>query len=131
MESSSGWVYRIAELVRSREHLARVYHALDVYLVTSRQEGGPKAVLEAMSAGVPLVSTRVGQAQEIVEHGRNGLLVGVEDAEGLAGWAARVRDDADLAATLRTVGRSTAETYALERLDPRWAALLEEFVNAP
>ncbi len=119
------------ELVRSREHLARVYHALDVYLVTSRQEGGPKAVLEAMSAGVPLVSTRVGQAQEIVEHGRNGLLVGVEDAEGLAGWAARVRDDADLAATLRTVGRSTAETYALERLDPRWAALLEEFVNAP
>ena len=41
---------------------ARAYHAVDVCLVTSRQEGGPKAVLESMAAGVPLVTTRVGQA---------------------------------------------------------------------
>ena len=72
---------------RSRDELARAYHALDVYLVASRQEGGPKAVLEAMAAGVPLVSTRVGQAQELVEHGIDGWLVDVEDAEGLAEWA--------------------------------------------
>src|SRR4051812_28335718 len=38
-----------------------LYHALDVYLVSSRQEGGPKAVLESMASAVPLVTTRVGQ----------------------------------------------------------------------
>ena len=51
----------------TRGELARAYVALDAYLVTSRQEGGPKAVLEAMATGTPLVTTRVGQAQDIVE----------------------------------------------------------------
>ncbi|HEU0246189.1 MAG TPA: glycosyltransferase, partial [Gaiellaceae bacterium] len=48
-------------LARDRAELERAYHALDVYVVASRQEGGPKAVLESMATGVPLVSTRVGQ----------------------------------------------------------------------
>jgi glycosyltransferase involved in cell wall biosynthesis len=113
---------------RSRDELARAYQALDVYVVASRQEGGPKAALEAMAAGVPFVTTRVGQAQELVVHGRNGLLVDVEDAEGLAVCAARVREDADLTETLRAGGRPTAEAHALERLDEGWAALLDGFV---
>jgi glycosyltransferase involved in cell wall biosynthesis len=113
-------------LARGRAELARAYHALDVYLVSSRQEGGPKAVLEAMAAGVPLVSTRVGQAQDLVDHGRNGWLVEVEDAEGLAGWVTRVRDGAGVG--VLDAGRETAERYALERLDDLWAKLLEGFV---
>jgi glycosyltransferase involved in cell wall biosynthesis len=115
-------------LPRSRPELARAFHALDVYVVSARQEGGPKGVLEAMAAGVPVVTTRVGQAQEIVDHGRNGLLVEVDDAEALAGWAARIGEDARLAAELRGEGRTTAEAYALERLDRLWAGLLEGFV---
>src|SRR5262249_25572139 len=50
------------ELVRTRADLAAAYHALDLYVVAARQEGGPKSVLESMAAGVPLVTTRVGQA---------------------------------------------------------------------
>jgi glycosyltransferase involved in cell wall biosynthesis len=111
----------------SRAELARAYHALDVYVVASRQEGGPKAVLESLATGVPLVSTRVGQAPDLVEHGTNGFLVDVEDAEALAEWAARVRDGAGDA--LRAAGRETAEAHALERLDPQWAALLAGFVE--
>lgn len=114
---------------RSRGELARAYRALDVYLVCSRQEGGPKAVLEAMASGVPLVATRVGQAQELVEHGRNGLLCEVEEVEALASACASVREDPQLAARLRREGRQTAERYALDRLDPLWAALLEGFVE--
>jgi glycosyltransferase involved in cell wall biosynthesis len=116
-------------LARTRAELGRAYHALDVYLVTSRQEGGPKAVLEAMATGVPLVTTRVGQAQELVEHGRNGLLADVEDVDALAGHAARVLGDAALAASLREAGRATAERYALENLDHEWAPLFEGFVS--
>ena len=109
-----------------RTDLARAYQALDVYVVASRQEGGPKAVLESMASGIPLVSTRVGQAQDIVAHERNGWLVDVEDAEALAGWAARVRDSVD--PELLRAGRATAERYTLERLDGEWARLLEGFV---
>jgi glycosyltransferase involved in cell wall biosynthesis len=112
----------------SRTDLASAYHALDVYLVTARQEGGPKAVLEAMASGVPLVTTRVGQAPEIVVHGENGLLVDVDDVEGLVAAVQELHDDSQLATRLREAGRPTAEALADERLDERWAALLEGFV---
>ena len=133
-----GWVRRELErrqipfrhvLARSRRELAAAYHALDAYVVASRQEGGPKAVLEAMATGVPLVTTRVGQAADLVEDGRNGLSVDVEDAEGLADAAARVRDDASLSSTLRPAARETAERHAYERLDPLWAELLDGFAR--
>ena len=113
----------------SRAELARAYHALDAYVVGSRQEGGPKAALESMAAGVPLVSTRVGQAQELVDDGSNGLLCDVEDVEALAAAALRVADDALLRERLRAGGRTTAERYALERLDPLWEELLDGFVE--
>jgi glycosyltransferase involved in cell wall biosynthesis len=116
-------------LAGSRAELARAYQALDAYVVSSRQEGGPKAVLEALATGVPLVTTRVGQAQELVEGGRNGLLVDVEDPEAIAAATARFRTDSGLAQSLVEAGRATAEGLAYERLDPRWAALLDGFVN--
>src|SRR5213078_4610102 len=71
-------------LLGSREELAVAYHALDVYLVTSRQEGGPKATFEAPAAGVPLVTTRVGQAAELMTHDHDALLAAVDDVDGLA-----------------------------------------------
>jgi glycosyltransferase involved in cell wall biosynthesis len=111
-------------LCRSRAEIAEAYRALDVYLVASRQEGGPKAVLEAMASGVPVVSTRVGQAQELIEDGVNGYLVDVEDDEALAAAALRAYDGP----ALTGAGRTTAERFALEQLDGSWAALLEGFV---
>jgi glycosyltransferase involved in cell wall biosynthesis len=114
---------------RTRPELAAAYHALDLCIVTSRQEGGPKAVLEAMAAGTPVVSTRVGQAPEILEHGRSGYLADVDDVDALTHWAVQVHDDASASSVLARAGRQTAERYALECLDTRWAALLEGFVE--
>jgi glycosyltransferase involved in cell wall biosynthesis len=111
----------------SREELARTYGDADVCLVTSRQEGGPKAVLEAMASGVPLVTTRVGQAAELVTDGENGLLANVDDVDALVAAVERVRDDQALRTRLRLAGRVTAEAHAEERLDPLWAELLEGF----
>jgi glycosyltransferase involved in cell wall biosynthesis len=113
----------------SRDGLAQAYHALDVHVVASRQEGGPKSVLEAMAAGTPIVSTRVGQAAELVVDGENGLLADVEDADALAAAVLRVRDDRELGLRLRNAGRATAEAHAEERLDDRWAGLLAGFVS--
>lgn len=115
--------------IGARDGLAAAYHALDAYLVASRQEGGPKSALESLAAGVPLVSTRVGQVPEVVEDGRAGLCAEVGDDEALAGLLLRVCDDERLAQSLRAAGRATAEAYAYPLLDARWAALLEGFVD--
>jgi glycosyltransferase involved in cell wall biosynthesis len=116
-------------LLSTREELGLAYHEVDVCLVTSRQEGGPKAALEAMASGVPFVSTRVGQAAELVRDGENGFLADVDDVDALAAAVERVHDDGELRLGLRAAGRATAEAHAEERLDPLWAQLLEGFVD--
>ncbi len=116
-------------LLRTRSDLGRAYHALDVSLVASRQEGGPKAVLESLAAGVPLVTTRVGQAPELLVDRENGLLADVDDVGSLTAAVLRIHADAEFSGRLRTAGRLTAEANADERLDGRWAALLDGFVQ--
>jgi glycosyltransferase involved in cell wall biosynthesis len=116
-------------LAASRRELARAYQALDVYVVPSRQEGGPKGVLEAMATGVPLVTTPVGQAAELVDHGRNGYLVAVDDAGAIAECVVRLRDEPTLSGAVTTFGRETAERYAYEVLETMWEKLLDGFAN--
>jgi glycosyltransferase involved in cell wall biosynthesis len=109
--------------------VARVYEAIDLCLVASRDEGGPRAVLEAMATGVPLVTTRVGQAADLVRDGENGWVVEVEDVEAIVEHAAGVAGSspAELA-PLRAAGRATAEANSYDALRPRWRALLDGFV---
>jgi len=111
--------------------LATCYAALDAYLVTSRDEGGPKAVLEALATGTPLVTTPVGQAQDLVRHGENGLMVPSEDAEGLAYWVERAVGDSGLRARLASAGRATAEQNALEAQRPLWRSFFAGWVEGP
>ena len=55
------------------------YSALDIYVITSRIEGGPVPLLESMACGTPVVTTPVGMAREFVQNGVNGLVVPKED----------------------------------------------------
>ena len=114
------------------ESVAEAYHAVDVCLVTSRDEGGPRAVLEAMATRVPLVTTRVGQAADLVRHGENAWMVEPEDVDGLVGWTLHVAEAsaAELGPVL-DAGRLLAEATSYEALQPRWRALLDGFVVLP
>jgi glycosyltransferase involved in cell wall biosynthesis len=107
----------------SRVELARAYHALDAYVVASRQEGGPKGVLEAMAAGIPVISTPVGQVQELVVDGEHALLVDADDVAAVAHALARLRNDGSLRVSMTEAARPHAEAYAYERLDTAWGAL--------
>ena len=61
--------------------------------------------------------------------GQNGLVASVDDVEALADAVLRIHADGELATRLRWRGRPTAEAHAEERLDSRWAELLEGFVK--
>ena len=112
--------------------VAQAYSAIDVCLVTSRDEGGPRAVLEAMATGAPLVTTRVGQGADLVRHGENGWLVDVEDVEGIVGCALRVAEAAETELQgVRAAGRATAEECSYEALRPLWRNLFRGFVALP
>lgn len=119
------WTRRTVERY---EDMPELYRAVDVTVVSSRQEGGPKAVLESMAAGVPLVSTRVGQAAEIVLDGENGWLVDVDDVEALAERVVAVAEGA-ASPELLARARSTAEENAYERQRSLWRPFFEGFVS--
>ena len=54
--------------------LKRLYHALDIYLITSREEGGPMGLLESISCGVPVVTTNVGMAKDVITDVKTGSI---------------------------------------------------------
>ena len=54
--------------------LLHFYYALDLYLVTSREEGGPMGLLESMASGIPVVSTNVGMARDLIQDEVNGYI---------------------------------------------------------
>jgi glycosyltransferase involved in cell wall biosynthesis len=116
----------------SLESVARAYEAIDLCIVASRDEGGPRAVLESMAIGVPLVTTRVGQAADLVRHEENGWLVEVEDVDAIVGWGRHVAEaPRETIEQVLAAGRRTAEENSYGALRPRWRSLLEGLVTVP
>jgi glycosyltransferase involved in cell wall biosynthesis len=103
---------RLGELAQ----VARCYHALDLYVVPSREEGGPKALLECFASGIPVVSTRVGMAADLIRHGENALLVDVDDAAGLAAAAGTVIESPNLRRKLTQAALEDVRPYDWPRV---------------
>lgn len=106
-----------------------MYQALDVYVVSSREEGGPKAVLESMASGIPLVTTRVGQAVDLVRHGENGFLADNENTEELAVLAANVFSQRGSLQPMIDSGLKTASKNCYEAQLPLWKQFFSGFVG--
>lgn len=126
--SGAGIPYRHI-MLRNYHQTAYMYHALDAYVVTSRQEGGPKAVLESMATGVPIVSTRVGQAVDLIAHGENGFLVDLEDVAGLAFWTERVLSDQTLRDHIKKRGLNTAAANSYRAQVPLWQIFMRKLME--
>ena len=109
--------------------ISKFYQALNAYIISSRDEGGPKAVLESMACGIPLVSTKVGQATDLIQHKENGFLAEIEDAEALANSTRQVLEDSHLRMKIIKNGLSTAEANDYENQILKWAAFMSGFVN--
>jgi len=98
---------------------------LDVFVLPSRSEGMPMALLEAMATALPVVSTAVGGIPEALVDGRNGLLVPAEDPKALAVAIVRVLGDRSLAERLGQAARSTFEQrYELSRMVEAYEACM-------
>lgn len=116
--------------LQSYPEIAKLFQALDLYVVASRQEGGPKAILESMASGVPLVTTKVGQAIDLVKQGENAWMTEVEDVDALAAYALQVyRSNSDSLEPILNAGRVTAEANSYESQIPLWAGFMKGFVE--
>jgi glycosyltransferase involved in cell wall biosynthesis len=97
-----------------------LYHALDMYLITSREEGGPKGILESLAVGIPLVSTKVGMAIDMIADGVNGLVANNEDVDGLVTRVSSLATDAELRSRLAANGKKTIAEYDWAKIAARY-----------
>ena len=81
------------------------YRVASVFALPSQSEGSPNVVLEAMSAGVPVIATAVGGVPEIMEDGVTGLIVPPRQARMMAEGLARLLRDESLRKKLGAAGR--------------------------
>jgi hypothetical protein len=88
-----------------REDVPELLAACDVFALPSLYEGSSLAVLEAMAAGAPIVSSAIGGTDELIEDGRSGLLVAPGDAEALAAALRRLLGDSELRESLAAQAR--------------------------
>jgi glycosyltransferase involved in cell wall biosynthesis len=100
-----------------REDIWDILGALDVLVSVSRSEGFSLTTVQAMAAGVPVVATRSGGPEEILEDGRTGLLVANGSAEAVAEGIERLYTDACLRARLGAEGKGEGRRrFSLRRM---------------
>ena len=102
------------------KNLPTLYNMLDLYLVTSRIEGAPKAILESMASGVPIVSTACGMAPEVIINGKNGFITDVDDRNALLDKSSQVLEGNGNIENMIKQGIETAKAYSWEIIAERY-----------
>jgi hypothetical protein len=91
--------------------LASFYSSIDAYLMTSRVEGGPCTVLEAMACETPVVTTRVGLVPEVILDGVTGFSAEVGDSSSLAAHLCFLHSSPALARQVGAAARATVTSF--------------------
>ena len=104
-------------LARSRSDVYQLLPGVDAFILSSKREGFPMSILEAMAAGLPVIATNVGGIPEIVRDGQNGILVPPQDQNSLVNAICRVLDDSELANNLaRRARMSVEQSYSIQAI---------------
>lgn len=107
-------VEKVVHFVGSRpnEEMPLWYSAADIFVLPSRREGTPLALLEALSCGVPVVVSRAGGMSQVIEHGKNGLLVDIADPVDLENKLGLLLGDLHLRQRFKETARDTVLSWA-------------------
>ena len=122
--SRSGFSTRIA-LPGLDPDAAGAFRRADLFVLSSRYEGFPNALCEAMACGLPVISFDCPSGPaDIVSDGVDGRLVPAEDVDALAAAITELTGNAKLRSALGTRARAVAARYSVERIAERWERVL-------
>lgn len=117
-------------LTGTRTDIADVLAAADCFLLTSISEGIPLTIIEAMAAGIPVISTGVGGVPEMINHGETGFLTNAGDADGLAVAITKLCQEPELCEQVaRNAIATAAQQFSLQRMLAGYAAIYEEVLS--
>ena len=106
-----------------REDVENILQGMDIFVLPSYTEGTPLALLEAMSLGVPVIASSVGQIPKIITSGENGILTKSGDAQAIAQNILLISMDKTLA---RTFSQNSIKTIKSTYSISTWTRKIEE-----
>lgn len=117
-------------MLGTRRDVPRLLRASDTFLMSSIGEGIPLTIIEAMAAGIPVVSTAVGGIPEMVTTGETAFLHDSGDADGLAGSIVKLANDEALRSRVIDAARQRAfDVFSREQMLASYAKLYEEMLR--
>ncbi len=112
--------------------VARTIREDGIFVLSSRYEGIPNSLIEALSVGIPCVSTDCtpGGPRFLTKDGKNGLLVPVDDVDAMATAINAIIEDEELAKRLSATGPSIIEELSDDTISKKWLDAFETILNS-
>ncbi len=115
--------------VGKQEQMEEILAVADLFLLTSEYESFGLAALEAMAAGVPVVSTNAGGLPEIAIPGHTGFLDDVGDIHGMSDHAIRILQDDEALQQFKNNAADHAKHFDIHKIVPEYEALYNRFLS--
>ena len=115
--------------VGKQEQMEEILAVADLFLLTSEYESFGLAALEAMAAGVPVVSTNAGGLPEIALQGETGFLDDVGDIQGMSEHAIRILGDDETLKKFKASALRQAKNFDIHHIVPQYEALYNRFLS--
>jgi N-acetyl-alpha-D-glucosaminyl L-malate synthase BshA len=126
---SLGIVDRLIFLGRTRE-VRRVLAVSDLFLLPSEKESFGLAALEAMAAGVPVVSSNAGGLPEINQHGKTGYLADIGDVDAMVRFGLEVLSEDSVHQQFREAAFARASKFSIDKIGKRYIELYRNALSA-
>ncbi|HEV2353565.1 MAG TPA: N-acetyl-alpha-D-glucosaminyl L-malate synthase BshA [Puia sp.] len=116
--------------VGKQEQMEEILAVADLFLLTSEYESFGLAALEAMAAGVPVISSNAGGLPEIAVQGETGFLDAVGDIQEMSQHAIQILEDEATLKRFKDNALAHAKNFDIHRIVPQYEALYNHFLTA-
>ena len=116
---------RFVHFAGQRDDVARLLNGLDLFALSSKTEGHPLAVIEAMATGLPVLATSVGGIPDMVEDGSTGFLAPAEESAYASRLAQALACDQSWPTMGRAARAAASERFSSETMADRYQKLYE------
>ena len=112
-----------------RENTVGYYQEASLFVMPSLNEGMSNAMLEALSCGLPLIATDTGGSTELIEEGKNGFIVQMENSQSVAEKIELFLKDENLRTDMSAASRKRAEELSWENVAKQYAELYRGIIR--